>query len=85
MTDNEIIKALENIINEKVGCCAEDCAFYNGKVHSCEQTIAKYSLDLINRQKEEIERLRDSRDRWKQIALIYDEVIKKKEMVGDAE
>lgn len=55
--DNEIIKALENIINEKIGCCAENCAFYDGKVHSCEQTIAKYSLDLINRQKAEIERL----------------------------
>ena len=60
MTDNEIIKALENIINEKIGCCAEDCAFYDGKVHSCEQTIAKYSLDLINRLKAEIERLNNT-------------------------
>ena len=59
MTDNEIIKALENIINEKIGCCAEDCAFYDGKVHSCEQTIAKYSLDFINLQKAEIERLKE--------------------------
>lgn len=58
MTDNEIIKALENIINEKIGCCAEDCAFYDGKVHSCEQTIAKYSLDFINRQKAEIDKMK---------------------------
>lgn len=57
--DNEIIKALENIINEKIGCCAEDCAFYDGKVHSCAQTIAKHSLDLINCQKAEIERLKN--------------------------
>ena len=62
MTDNEIIKALENLINQKIGCCAEDCAFYDGKVHSCAQTIAKYSLDLINRQQEEIEVLEQSKD-----------------------
>lgn len=53
MTDNEIIKALENIMNEKIGCCKEDCNFYDGKVHGCAQTIAKHSLDLINRQKAE--------------------------------
>ena len=57
MADNEIIKALENIMNEKIGCCKEDCNFYNGKVHGCAQTIAKHSLDLIKRQKAEIERL----------------------------
>lgn len=58
MTDNEIIKALENILDEKIGCCKEDCSFYDGKVHSCEKTIAKHSLDLIKRQQAEIERLK---------------------------
>lgn len=58
MTDKEIIEALENIINEKIGCCAEDCAFYDGKVHGCEQTIAKYALDLINRQQSKVENLK---------------------------
>lgn len=54
MTDNEIIKALE--------CCAEDewrcnnnCPFFE----KCSKTLmAKSSLDIINRQQAEIERLK---------------------------
>lgn len=57
MTDNEIIKALECCI---IGCNAEgcdDCPLYE-KVEDCEIEIPIISLDLINRQKEEIERLK---------------------------
>ena len=59
LTDNEIIKALE--------CCKERVQ-YEGNENTCCScslitddgctcTLAKHSLDLINRQKEEIERL----------------------------
>ena len=58
MTDNEIIKALE--------CCAKDewncdcnCPFFE----KCSKTLmAKSSLNLINRQKAEIERLNKNID-----------------------
>ena len=59
MTDNEIIKALEHIIkcNENqiancTGCPLEKSYPY------CDDLIEGMCLDLINRQKAEIERLR---------------------------
>lgn len=60
MTDNEIIKALESIASASIGDCKRDCAFYDGKVHFCGGIVAKHSLDIINRQKEEIARLQKS-------------------------
>lgn len=58
MTDSEVIKALEYCIADRIECdkCAlqEECEsnpFYS--------TIAKYALDLINRQRAEIERLKE--------------------------
>lgn len=58
VTDSEVIKALEYCIADRIECdkCAlqEECEsnpFYS--------TIAKYALDLINRQKAEIERLKE--------------------------
>lgn len=57
VTDSEVIKALEYCIADRIECdkCAlqEECEsnpFYS--------TIAKYALDLIKRQKTEIERLK---------------------------
>lgn len=52
MTDNEIIKALEHCVNERtcIGCVA-----YSPK--GC-QGIDKGTLDIINRQKAEIKRLK---------------------------
>ena len=52
MTDNEIVKALE--------CCVEyDCRVCRYDVNSaiCISNLMKDTLDLINRQKAEIERL----------------------------
>ena len=53
MTDNEIIKALE--------CCAKltcsECPYYEKKHIHCRE-LRKLALDLINRQKAEIERLK---------------------------
>ena len=56
MTDTEIIKALE--------CCAGDgttkdcysCSIY--EIDECQCVLPKQALDLINRQKAEIERLK---------------------------
>lgn len=64
-TDEEIIKGLEcmlGMINNDIeysidcnGCAFEDNALCS---ETCSEGIAKYALDLINRQKAEIERLR---------------------------
>ena len=52
MTDNEIIKALELCSADE--CWCDDCLYEN----LCTDTdITKFALDLINRQKSEIERL----------------------------
>lgn len=55
MTDNEIVKALGFCAIE--GGCDIDCP---GRKFGCE--IEKYALDLINRQKAEIERLQTTLD-----------------------
>ena len=66
MTDNEIIKALECCIDSshfgdcfELGCpmaSADGCDAYG------DNKLLKSALDLINRQKEEIERLTDERE-----------------------
>ena len=56
MTDNEIIKALECCsIDDHIGVCKE-CPFTD-VCDEDEQALQKHALDLINRQKAEIERL----------------------------
>ena len=66
MTDNEIIKALvkcgENHILGKMSKC-NDCYFRNSV--SCITELIYNSLDLINRQKAEIERLEEA---YKQVS-----------------
>ena len=63
MTDNEIIKALECCINEDndfMACGNKGCAFMEckmGKDRECQYYMMKSVLNLINRQKAEIERL----------------------------
>ena len=56
MTDNEIIKALE--------CCTKtefisDCAKCEMFAFDCKDILIENALDLINRQKAEVERLED--------------------------
>ena len=57
MTDNEIIKGLEHCLNG----CGKRCEFLNMVTHhkSCHEVKTQYSLDLINRQKAEIERFKN--------------------------
>ena len=55
LTDNEIIKALECCTGDFEGCAS--CPLYD---HCCDRgyKLIYYALDLINRQKAEIERLK---------------------------
>lgn len=63
MTDNEIIKALEWVVNcngrnvvDCIGCPLAE--FYP----CCEEKALEFALDLINRQKAEIERLNSRKE-----------------------
>lgn len=63
MTDEEIIKALmchfnEELDEEPFQCV--DCPLYNDTSPSCTEALKSYALDLINRQKAEIERLKET-------------------------
>lgn len=63
MTDNEIINSLERTAS----WVCDECKF-NGEMcdgNKCEKVIADNALDLINRQKAEIERLKDELHRAK--------------------
>lgn len=53
MTDNEIIKALEYCVNGS----AEDCDFCEFHGNECRAGIVCEALDLIKRQKAEVESL----------------------------
>jgi hypothetical protein len=57
MTDNEIIKALEYCNSQGITSECEKCKVKKG----CRSELLKNALDLINRQKSEIERLIDKR------------------------
>lgn len=60
LTDEEIITALMCHFNEELDeelfQCV-DCPLYNDTSPSCTEALKSYVLDLINRQKSEIERL----------------------------
>lgn len=56
MNDNEIIKALECCANWESDKSCEDCPA-NTYGFGCANKRAKYSLDLINRQKSEIDEI----------------------------
>ena len=57
LTDNEIIKALECLKGYAVKC--RECPYSpRFKFPHCQQKVAKDALDLINRQKAEIELMR---------------------------
>ena len=59
MTDNEIINALELCSADE--CWCDDCPYEN----LCTDTdITKFALDLINRQKAEIERLEQEKGQF---------------------
>lgn len=56
MTDNDIIKAMQCVIGYDASC--SECAYQKAlRFPSCRNMCAKNALDLINRQKAEIEKL----------------------------
>ena len=68
-TDNEIKKALECCVKVGYPFGCHDCPYCS---LDCNEHLDADALDLINRQKEEIERLKERRDKWKQIAEDFD-------------
>ena len=86
MTDNEIIKALVCCANDGVNCKECPYEFSHTEEKWCDEVLQKDALDLINRQKAEIERLNAK------IESLYKEIVRialmteesnKKEVVGD--
>lgn len=59
MTDNEIIKALEYCSDEGRKNC-KNCPIY--KVTNCFGTLSGETVDLINRQQSEIDRLKNENE-----------------------
>ena len=77
MTDNEIIKALE-CCKKGTALTCKDCPLYEDKGHTCITILTYNALELINRQKADIERLKgDLAFREKQLYNLA------KEMEGD--
>lgn len=71
MTDNEIIKFMQCVIGNDANC--SECAYQKTlPFPSCRRTCAKDALDLINRQKAEIEGLEETRY---ELACIIDELL----------
>ena len=67
MTDNEIIKALECCILYKQ-ICSENCPLCD--VKSCKENLRKHCLDLINRQKAEIEQWKEEANKYQNLWCI---------------
>ena len=60
MTDKDIITALEYCLDNK-SCIGSKCPAYNYSAN-CTVDLMKETLNLINRQKAEIEQLKEERD-----------------------
>lgn len=77
MTDEEIIQALECISTFDCEICIDDkCTYYTGgEMYPCnDMKIAKDTLDLINRQKTEIERLQKENHQFACMGKFYSEI-----------
>ena len=76
MTDNEIIKAMQCVIGNDVKC--SECTYQKVlPFPSCRRMCAKNALDLINRQKAEIERLSiESETLVTQLKVAYEQIHK---------
>lgn len=61
-TDNEVISALQCVSGEDIPC--RGCPFLNIPFPTCKELAAKQALDLIRRQRAEIERLQEYYKRY---------------------
>ena len=75
MTDNEIIKALDCFSGKEIYC--KNCAYRdNSNMGICRRNAAKDTIDLINRQKAEIERLRSEvKEKTETIDFLKDQAV----------
>lgn len=64
LTDEEIIEALEFCVKAR---CSKDCSYKNIGNANCIKNIMKDSLDLINRQKAEIEKLKEENKNYQEL------------------
>ena len=71
MTDNEIIKALERCTGYP--SCPTDCPLYEQPM-DCLLKLSKPTLDLINRQKAEIERLEEEKEELRASIEMFTEI-----------
>ena len=70
MTDNEIIKALDCCGFEYGNLCSV-CPKYEKDHDFCQEELHNYAIDLINRQKVEIERLKIENQSLREAANSY--------------
>ena len=70
MTDNEVIKALECCSRWELTKDCSECA-YESSDGICRENLFSDTLDLINRQKAEIERLNKEVDRLSQCVMYH--------------
>ena len=75
MTDNEIIKAIEGCIAVDVSC--GNCPFDG--YHDCDKRMREMFLDLINRQKAEVEGYKESNREYAEMLYEQTAEIKKKD------
>ena len=70
MTDNDIIEALECCGDEEELHWCTQCPYYDKENDFCQEDLHRDALDLINRQKAEIERVRTDFGNMAQHSLI---------------
>ena len=76
MTDTEIMKALECCMSNSVSDC-ENCPRFNSPyktVDDCMCNLKVETLNLINRQKAEIERLQKESNQFADIGKMHSEI-----------
>ena len=74
MTDKEIIKALECCCSPKVNAC-DDCPFHK-RCYENNEWLEKEAIDLINRQKAEIERLEQEKGQFEADVEMFTDIDK---------
>jgi hypothetical protein len=71
LTDNEIVKSLEICTGKRLLEDCPECPNYESESR-CKVRLSEVALDLINRQKAEIERLNKEVDRLSECVLYHD-------------
>ena len=66
MTDNEIISKLKKQADYNCDCCS--VYYANGECGDCPVYITRHSLDLIYKQRAEIDRLKTEMEGWRDTA-----------------